>query len=155
MAEQSMGIQNVLASALATMALDLDMKGGAEWSPSRNPKTDYSKWGPCEVWLYCRIEHINPCLVGPVPTGDWIFWNSQTGQIMGFSDKALLTAQQQAEILAVSQNQGMPTRVVNPFGSVTESKYTLREVEKMMQPMLKGYNELSGQHPHHNDGDTQ
>jgi len=142
MAEQSM--QNVLSAALASMSLDLDLKGGAKWTPSRNPKVDYSKWGPCEAWLYCRIEHINPCLVGPVPTGDWVFWNSQTGMIMGFSNKAALTAQQQAEILAVSQNGGMPTRVVNPFGVAVASKYTLKEIEKLLQPALKDFGEQFG-----------
>lgn len=154
MGEQS--LQNVLATALATMSLDLDMKGGAEWAPSRNPKADYSQWGPYEAWLYCRIGKINPCLVGPVPTGDWICWNSQTGQIMGFTNKSTLTAQQQAEILAVSQNQGKPTRVVNPFGAVTASVYTLREVEKMLQPALRDFEQQrSEQQTQHPDGDVQ
>ncbi len=126
------------AAALAAMPLDLDMKGGAVWAPLRNPKVNYAKWGVFEAWLCCRIGKINECTTGPIPTGDWVCWDSRTGQMIGFANKSALSAQQQAEILAVSQNQGMPTRVVNPFGSVTASKYTLREVEKLLAPALRG-----------------
>jgi hypothetical protein len=133
---------SVAAAALAAMPLDLDMKGGAEWAPRRNPKVNYAKWGVCEVWLFCRIGKINECTVGPVPTRDWVCWNSETGFTMGFVDKEKLSAQQQAEIFAVLQNGSKPTRVVNPFGSVATSKYTLREVEKLLGPALREYHEL-------------
>lgn len=133
---------SIAASAIAAMPLNLDMKGGATWAPTRNPKVDYSKWGTCEVWLFCRIGKINECTTGPVPTKDWVCWNTVSGQLMGFVDKEKLSAQQQAEIFAVLQNEGKPTRVVNPFGIVTTSKYTLREVEKLLAPALREYSEL-------------
>jgi len=136
------GLLNMAAAALAAMPLDLDLKGGAVWSPLRNPKGDYSKWGVCEVWLNCRIGKINECTTGPIPTGDWICWNTVTGHIMGFVNKQALSAQQQAEIFAVLQNNGKPTRVVNPFGSVTQSSYTLKQVEKLLGPALREYSEL-------------
>jgi len=61
---------------------------------------------------------------------------------MGFVNKQALSAQQQAEIFAVLQNNGKPTRVVNPFGSVTQSSYTLKQVEKLLGPALREYSEL-------------
>ena len=133
---------SVASAAIAAMPLDLDMKGGAEWAPRRNPKGDYSKWGTCEVWLCCRIGKVNECTTGPIPTGDWCCWNTETGHIMGFSNKEKLSAQQQAEIFAVLQNEGKPTRVVNPFGGVTTSSYTLREVQTLLGPALREYSEL-------------
>ena len=137
-----LGLQEALSAAIATMTIDLDLEGSASWTPQRNPKSDYSKWGVCEVWLNCRIDKINACTTGPVPTGDWICWNTQTNHIMGFADKEKLTGQQQAEIFAVMQNEGKPTRVVNPFGSVTTSKYTLREVQELLEPALREFNKI-------------
>jgi hypothetical protein len=137
--------QNIIeqtAAALANMSLDLDLKGGAVWAPARNPKGDYSRWGVCEVWLNCRIGKINECTTGPIPTGDWICWNTATGHIMGFVNKQHLSAQQQAEIFAVLQNEGKPTRVVNPFGDITTSNYTLAQVERLLGPALREYREL-------------
>lgn len=142
MAEQSLA--QTISTALATMSLDLDLKGGAEWAPLRNPKKDYSKWGRYEAWQYCKIGKINECLVGPVPTGDWIFWDSMAapgqGQL-GFATRSVLTAQQQAEILAVSQNQGKPTRVVYMSGECEASKYTLKDAQRIFGPALAEYEE--------------
>lgn len=137
MAEQS--LMQTVSAALATMSLDLDLKGGADWAPSRSPKKDYSKWGVWEAWPYCRIGNINPCMVGPIPTGDWIAWNSETGQIMscGGGPKAMW----KAEVLAVSQNQGKPTRVVALSGESWESEIRLKDVERMLKPAVKAYEE--------------
>lgn len=137
----SQNVFQVLASALSTMSCDLDMKGGGTWEPRRNPKKNYDKWGVWEAWCYFRFGKINECLVGPIPTGDWVAWNSETKQVVGFTNCSKMTAQAQAEMLCASQNQGMPTRVVDITGRASESVYTLRDAERMLGDIARKYDE--------------
>ncbi len=92
---------------------ELDLKGGGTWAPCRDPKADWSDWGRYEAWEHRAMKEIpERNVVAPVPTGDWILWDSRTGQQIGFGDKAAMTARQQAEMLAVLANEGDRTRVV-------------------------------------------
>lgn len=132
---------NQASAALAAMDLQIDLKGSGTWAPSRSPKKDYSKWGDWEVWPICRIEQVSACMVGPVHVGGWLAWNSAEGICVPFEDKSKYTAQHQAEILAVSQNVGRPTRVVDLAGNYWPSALRLKDVEKLLGPTVAMYEE--------------
>ncbi len=138
---EARNIIEMAGAALAAMNLDIDMPGGGAWAPSRSPKKDYSKWGVWEAWPFCRFGKINECLVGPIPTGGWVMWNSETGSMIGFEDKSVISAQRQAEIACVSQNRGKPTRVVDLDGNYEASKVRLSDVERMLGPALAEFDE--------------
>lgn len=131
--------QSVAAALLASLPVNLDMKGGGTWAPARDPKGSYKKWGVWEAWEVFRIGKINECLVGPIATGDWCAWNSQTGAQLGFMPMSGKSAKWQAEVCAISQNQGMPTRVVSGCGRAVASEITSREVNGLLREAVQEY----------------
>ncbi len=92
-----------------------DAHGAGSWNPQRDPKVDFSLWGHWECWEHCVYEGGRV-----VASGDWVAWDASTGvpgQQIGFGDKSIYTARQQAERMAVYQNAGRATRVVSVIGA--------------------------------------
>lgn len=105
-----------------------DAHGDAKWNPQRDPNIDWSRWGRWEAWEHCVYSRGRA-----TPTGDWVAWDSVTGQQIGFSDKARYSARRQAEMLAVHQNEGLATRVVSLLGagiSALKHRDVRAEIEK-------------------------
>lgn len=95
----------------ATIRIHATGKGGASWAPFVDPTFDYSGFGPWEAWQYLKCGELPDGSVGAYPTGDWIAWNRETGMQMGFTDKALMTAREQARTLCQIENgQLQPTK---------------------------------------------
>lgn len=97
----------------------LDAYGSSVWKPTRAASLDYSAWGPWEVWEHCAIDASGPVDKGPKPTGDWVAWDSRTDSVTGFP---IPNAMIKAEMMAVLQNEGKPTRIVAADGSFRESR---------------------------------
>lgn len=105
----------------------LQMHGSASWAPVR-AEGDWSAWGAWEAWEECSIERVNNgTAVGPVPTGGWIVWHAPSGQQFGFP-RAATNGRKKAEMMAVVQNGGKPTRVVTASGDAVASSLEFAEV---------------------------
>lgn len=106
-----------------------DAYGSATWNPQRDPKIDWSRWGRWEAWEHAVYKDGRA-----VPTGDWVAWDSESGQQIGFSDKSRYSARRQAEMLAVLHNGELATtRVVSMLGfgaSVLKYREVRTEVER-------------------------
>ena len=104
----------------------LDAYGSSRWTPARSPSLNYSAWGPWEAWAHCEVDNesvvpaVHPVGRAAWPTGDWVAWDSSTGQTLGFP--AGQNALRKAEMMAVLQNEGKPTRIVFADGSFRESR---------------------------------
>lgn len=104
-----------------------DAYGSVAWTPSRPAGVDFSAWGNWEVW-----EHQRPNAGRLEPTGDWVAWDSVSGQQIGFSDKAVMTAKHQAEMMALMMNDGRRTRVVPASGGFSASRLVYENVKAMV-----------------------
>jgi hypothetical protein len=111
-----------------------DAYGSAVWVPSRPAGVDFSAWGAWEVW-----EHQEPVSGGLRPTGDWVAWDSSTGspgRQLGFSNKSVLSAREQAEMMAVLQNGGCRTRVVTAAGGFSSSRMKFEHVRSLVEERM-------------------
>lgn len=89
-----------------------DAYGAASWNPQRAAGVNWSAWGRWEAWEHCKYEGGRV-----VATGDWVAWDTASGQQIGFSDKSRYSARRQAQMLAVYHNgAGAVTRVVSVLG---------------------------------------
>lgn len=134
------GINHVKAKILAAVPSAgegevgglFDAYGSATWAPSRAAKMDFSAWGRWEAW-----EHQEILLGTPRVTGDWVAWDSSSGQQIGFATKEKLSAREQAEMMAVFLNEGGQTRVVSASGSFRKSGLKHADVAKELAPRLR------------------
>jgi len=129
-------LAGMLKRALNEVVDALDMKGGGLWTPVRQQGRDYSSWGQWEVWEFCRCEEreVSPgCIAfGAWPTGEWIAWDSVSGQQMGYPDK------KKAEMMAVYLNGGKaPTRIVASCGSASASKFRFEDFSDRVDAELE------------------
>jgi len=109
----------------------LDLEGGGEWFPVRAADFDATAWGVWECWEHCKIDKLESGAVGAVRSGDWIAWQSGTRRIFGFASRSA------AEMMAVLQNQGAPTRVVFFDGTAEPSKLVFETVKDQVDQEIR------------------
>lgn len=128
-------LEDLCSSFIATG--ELDLKGLGTWAPTRGPAEDDAGWGRWEAWEDCKmVERPELGVVRPEPTGGWVAWDSATGQQLGFNNQLHKTARQQAEMMAVLQNDGAPTRVVPHQGGVVASDLDLTAVRAEVEAAI-------------------
>jgi hypothetical protein len=120
----------------------LVMKGMASWAPVRGAG-DWSDWGDWEVWEECEIGQVTPEAIGAKPTGGWLIWHAPSGQQFGFARTAT-DARKKAEMMAVVQNAGKPTRVVLANGDAAASELVFGEVAAQVGAEVERIKKLSG-----------
>lgn len=102
---------------LRAIAASLDLSSeSTRWTPSRAADFDAGAWGAWECWEHAGIGRLPSGAIGAIATGDWIAWDSATGQQIGFPNCV------GAEMFAVLQNEGRPTRVVALDGGFRQSE---------------------------------
>jgi len=120
------------AAGFARLILnDWDLPGGATWAPVRDQNRDWSRWGAWEVWRECKIAPFPSGAVGAQETGAFVAWDSRTKQQLGFD------TQTKAEMFAVLQNDGKPTRIVAFDGSQVASGMSFLAVSARVAAEIK------------------
>jgi len=120
----------------------LEFYGSATWAPVRG-SGDWSEWGDWEAWEECEIGQVTPTAIGAKPTGGWIVWHAPSGQQFGFARDAT-NGRVKAEMLAVVQNGGKPTRVVLANGDAAASELVFGEVAAQVGAEVERIKKLSG-----------